>query len=174
MFSVLVRQLAALACAIAVAATALGAQSEDTSRRPSLVIGGPSSVGVQFPVTARLALRPDLSLTRTTFNVSGSETKFVNVGVGIGLLVGLGEVEGLQTYLMPRVALARNTFDNGSFTDLWFFDAAFGVAAPIAKRLSFFAEIGPRVTYSDQSTPALTNRTTNLVARSSLGATFRL
>lgn len=150
----------------------LAAQNASLARRPALVIAGPSTVGLQFPITARLMLRPDLSLTRLTFNVAGNETKFVNVGVGIGVLVTLSEIERLHTYVAPRVALSRNTFDDGSFTDLWFFDAAFGVAAPLTSRLAIFGEVGPRVTYTDQSTAALINRTTNLVARSALGANF--
>lgn len=163
--------LAVAALLILTAATA-AAQEASPTRRPALVIAGPSTVGLQFPITKRLAVRPDLSLTRTTFNVSGNETKFVNLGVGIGLLVRLREFEGAHTYVTPRVALSRNTFDDGSSTDLWFFDAAFGASAAITRRLAIFGEVGPRVTYSDQSTTAVINRTTNLVARSALGATF--
>lgn len=168
--------LIARACAatlmLALMAPRLKAQDAPFSRRPELVIAGPSTVGLRFPLTSRLALRPDFAMTRTTFNVSGSETKFVTLGVGLGLLIGLGERDGVRTYVTPRVALARSTYDDGSFTDLWFFDAAFGASAPISKRLALFGEVGPRVTYSDQSTTAVTNRTTNLVARSALGATF--
>ncbi len=155
----------------------LGAQ--DTLSAPAaehsglgLVIGGPSSVGLRIPLTARSALRPDLSVTRTTFNVGASESKFVNVTLGLGLLIRLRESGSLTTYVTPRIALSRNTFDNGSFTDQWFLDAALGVSAPIARRLSLFGEVGPRLTYTDQSTTSLVNRTTNVVIRSSLGATL--
>jgi hypothetical protein len=160
------------ALATLVVASPLAAQDESISRRPALVIAGPSTVGLLLPLTARLALRPDLAITRTTFSVSGSETKFVNLSVGLGLLVRLREFDGMHTYVTPRVALSRSTFDNGSTSDLWFFDAAFGVSAPLATRLAIFGEVGPRVTYSDQSTPGATNRNTNLVARAALGATF--
>jgi len=166
-----VRALVA-AFATLVIASPLAAQDETVPRRPALVIAGPSTVGLLLPLTARLALRPDLAMTRTTFSVSGSETKFVNLGVGLGLLVRLGEFDGMHTYVTPRVALSKSTFDNGSTSDLWFFDAAFGVSAPLTTRLAIFGEVGPRVTYSDQSGPGATNRTTNLVARSALGATF--
>jgi hypothetical protein len=161
------------AFAMLAGAAPLAAQDEAVSRRPALVIAGPSTVGMLWPITARLALRPDLAVTRTTFSVSGSETKFVNLGVGLGLLVRLREFDGMHTYVTPRVALSRSTFNDGSTSDLWFFDAAFGVSAPLVKRLAIFGEVGPRVTYSDQSTTGATNRTTNLVARSALGATFR-
>jgi hypothetical protein len=158
--------------ALPLVAPALGAQESATPNRPALVIGGPSTLGLEFPITERWTLRPDLSLTRTTFSVSGNETKFANLGVGLGLLIGLGEHEGVRTYAMPRVAISRTTFDDGGISDLWFFDAAFGASAPVTKRLALFGEIGPRVTYSDNSTASGTNRTTNLVARSSIGINY--
>ncbi len=174
------KRAAALLTAVVVAATPLGAQGEAQDalqgealgRRPALVIAGPATVGLQIPLSARLTLRPDLSITRTTFNVSGNESKFVNLGLGLGLLVRLGQFDGMHTYVAPRVAISRSTFDDGSTSDLWFFDAAFGVSAPVTKRLAIFGEVGPRVTYSDQSTSTVENRTTNLVARSALGVTF--
>jgi hypothetical protein len=161
---------------IALSALPIGAQErtdgDDTAAlRPALVIGGPSSIGVQLPLTPRILLRPDLSVTRTTFNVGATESKFVVVTLGMSALVWLREREALRTYAAPRVALARSTYDNGSFTDQWFFETAFGVSAPLTRRLAIFGEVGPRVTYTDQSSVVLVNRTTNVVIRSGLGAT---
>lgn len=156
---------------LAASSVALHAQT-DEHRGPALVIAGPSTVGVKFPLTKRLALRPDLSLTRATFKVSATESKFVNLSVGLSVLIALSELDGLQTYAAPRIAISRNTFDNGSFTDLWFFDLAVGAAVPLTKRVAIFGEVGPRVTYTDQSTPGVVDRTTNLVGRSALGATL--
>lgn len=161
----------------ALPALSLGAQerasaADAAAPRPALVIGGPSGVGVQMPLTRRLALRPDLSVTRTTFNVGATESKFVVVTAGLSALVALRERATLRTYAAPRVALARSTYDNGTFTDEWFFEAAFGVSTPLTPRLAIFGEVGPRVSYKDLSTAALVNRTTNVVIRSGIGATL--
>lgn len=148
-------------------------QNEASARRPSLVIAGPSAFGLVVPITPRLRLRPDFSVSRSTFNVGSSESKFVNTSLGLSLLVALNKDLRLVTYAAPRIALSRNTYDDGSIADLWIFDTMYGAHATITPRFGLFSEVGPRVTYTDQSTPGAINRTTAATIRSSLGATLR-
>lgn len=169
-YHTIVRAVATAAIAIAPAAAA--AQEDAPSRRPALVIGGQSTVGVSIPVTKRMSLRPDLSLTYSTFNSPGMESSLLNLGLGVGVILHLRDLEGVTTYLAPRIAVTRAIPDVGSSSDLWLADVALGLSAPLAKRLALFAELGPRYSYAERTNPLAAARTASISARSVMGATF--
>jgi opacity protein-like surface antigen len=103
---------------------ATAARAQDDSRF-GLTMGYPASIGVLWRVSDRVAVRPEVSFTKTntestavtTIFGPGGPTTFTsqvtndswNVGTGASLLVNVGRWESLRSYVSPRFAYTRST-----------------------------------------------------------------
>lgn len=160
---------AALAVGVAPAVSDAGLRAQDAPRL-ALVLAGPSSLGVELKVLPRVHLRVDGSMSRTTFTINGAESTTTSTGTGLSVLFGLGgDGDRVWTYLAPRVALARVTFDDDTFADTFIGDALFGTRVSFARRVALFGEGGVRITTADNSTPATSNTNVAFALRSHLG-----
>lgn len=156
-----------LGAALSAPASVLRAQD---APRVALVLAGPSSLGVELKVLPRVHLRADGSLSRTTFTINGAESTTTSAGGGLSVLLGLrGDGDRVWTYLAPRVAIARVTFDDGTYADTFIGDALFGTRVSIARRVALFGEGGLRITTADNSTAATSNTNIAFALRSHLG-----
>lgn len=149
-------------------------EESENARRPALVLGGPSVIGVLLPLSDRWALRPDASLQRTEFKVGTTSTVIWNQGIGLSVIRSLGGVGTVSTYLAPRVGLARTKLGDGSNSDTWVFDVPLGVRAAVASRVDIFGEAGLRATRNRQPSGGSSNTTETASLRSAIGISIRL
>ncbi len=169
-----------LALLLALSGT-LAAQSPDPTPSPAadappgraLVIAGPSSLGLLLPLGGRWSLRPDVSLTKTTFKVAGSTSRITVESVGLSVLYAMSRQAPLTTYLAPRAAISRTVFNDGSHTDTWIFDALYGADVTVGDRFSVFGEGGLRFTNVRPPSAGGSNTSSSLSLRSHLGVTVR-
>ncbi|MEZ5418843.1 MAG: hypothetical protein R2708_16095 [Vicinamibacterales bacterium] len=146
-------------------ATPSSAQPE---RRVGVTMGYPNGVGVLWHVTSRVALRPEINVTRSTVETttettvpafpgttstfattsSQSETTLV---AGLGLLVTLHDADRLRLYLVPRAAWFGSSRSNGgedalgsvsSDNDGVQASGSFGAQYGVSGRVAVFGELG--------------------------------
>src|SRR5438477_13164983 len=100
---------------ITIAAASSVSRAQDAPK-VGLTMGYPSSVGVLWRVADRVALRPEITLSRTTGESMGSDLAGVaplstdestGVGAGISALFYVGRWDALRTYVSPRFAYSR-------------------------------------------------------------------
>lgn len=85
--------------------------------RAGVTMGYPASVGFVFHVTDGVALRPELSFDKSSYDHSSSllGTSFSSssdhtvVGVGLSALFYVGRWDNLRTYVSPRITYTRAT-----------------------------------------------------------------
>lgn len=186
-----------LLCALVVWAVSARTGAAQDNGGVGLVMGYPGAVGVVWHVTERLALRPDVTLSRSTsestttasglFPTSSTTTSTSwSTTAGLGALITVTRLERVRIYVAPRVAWMRNTSDNraGVSGDLAAFDvtttglvssASAGTEYRPHDHFAVFGELG--LQYSElTTTSAFTgsrNRTENTSAgvRSAVGVT---
>jgi opacity protein-like surface antigen len=93
---------------------AAGAASAQDAGSVGVVMGYPSQVGVLWQVTDRFALRPDVSLSRTSIDTTStspfgasSSTDGWTVGFGVSALIRLRQWDAVRTYVAPAVGYTR-------------------------------------------------------------------
>jgi hypothetical protein len=143
------------------AALALGlasGTSAQESPKVGVVMGYPASVGVLWHVTENVAIRPDLTASRTTGDsttagipASSVSSTAWQLGVGASALLYLTSHEGLRTYVSPRFVYSRNssstdTTPGGSasenVTETYSVAGSFGVQYSLVRRFAVFGEVG--------------------------------
>ena len=141
-------------------------------RSVGLVIGYPTSAGVLWHISDRIALRPDVAINRqsieTTSTVSGlgpsitstSTTTGWNTSVGMSALFYLGPRTDLRFYLTPRVAYQWASTETEtapplpqlssyeSESDGFLAAGSFGAQYQVHERFGVFGEIG--LSFSEQ------------------------
>jgi hypothetical protein len=147
------------------------ASAQDTPR-VGISMGYPASIGVIWEVTERLALRPEISVQKS----SGESSDFISLGVstgeiqdtttidasstsdlwqvtvGLSALVYLSKHDALRTYVSPRWAYSRMSNSTvSSLSDLRNFGStasghvisgSFGAQYALGRRFSAFGEVG--------------------------------
>jgi hypothetical protein len=151
-----VRTLGLMVMAVALAANLASAQDEP---RVGVVMGYPASVGIIWHVTDGIALRPEISATRSTGDLTAttslSSTTSSNdnwqVLFGGSALFYLSKHEGLRTYLSPRWAYTRveststtspPTITSSSASSVQFVSGSFGAQYTLGRRFAVFGELG--------------------------------
>jgi hypothetical protein len=163
-----------LMLAVAAPARAQDASEDaENARRPAIVLGGPSAIGFHLPLSERWALRPDASLLRTEFTVASTSTVIWNQGVGLSVIRELGGRGGVNTYLAPRLGLARTKLGDGSNSDTWLLDLSAGARAAVVSRFEIFGEAGLRTSRNTQPSGGSANRTETAGFRSAIGLNIR-
>jgi len=107
-----------------------------------LTMGYPASLGVIWHATDKIVIRPDISMSRTS---SESETSFFgesssldgwSVSVGASGLFYLRKWDTVRSYVSPRLAFGRSSFDTSS-------DFGPSTAKSISAFLSFGVQYTP-------------------------------
>lgn len=190
---------ALLAGVMTMAAQPAAAQGAGTV---GVTMGYPGALGVVWHITDRLALRPDVAITRTDAETvttptgsfagvpgltSTSRSESWGSTVGLSALVTVSTIDRLRLYLVPRVAYSRTTADNEtglegalsgyeSTTTGVTASGSFGTQLSLHDRFAVFGELG--LQYSTQSTTSdflgarNESEGTSFGLRSAIGVTF--
>jgi len=144
-----------------------------------VTMGYPSSIGVIWQVTGRVAVRPEMTLSRVTGDSSANDlagaaplsTDETNgVGTGISALFYLGRWDALRTYVSPRFAYSRNSTSastanagspstSDSTVSSYVTSGSFGAQYALGRRFGLFGEVG--LSYSRTSTSLSSSLATN-------------
>ena len=196
-----VRLMGALLAGAMVLAMAARPVSAQEAGDVGVTMGYPGAIGVVWHITDGLAVRPDLTLSRTTSESSttsssvfgGQSLSSSNTSEGWGTTVGLSAlvnvrtIERLRLYVSPRLAYSYSSSDNetGLTGSLSAFNAtttgivasgSFGSQYNVHDRFAIFGELG--LQYSSLTTesdfPGSSNQTdsTSFGLRSAVGVTF--
>lgn len=184
--------LALVVCVSVVAARPAAAQP---SRTVGVTMGYPAGIGVLWHVTDRIALRPDVVLSRGTTDTtsrSGNTVIATNsqtdwtASAGLSALVTLRDIDRLRLYAVPRLAYVRaETSDAGSSgglsglgglessTDGVLASGAIGAQYGLGDRVAVYGEAGvqyQRQTYESNFGSSRSTATLSQVGlRSALG-----
>lgn len=189
------RNLVYLVVVLAVSA-ARGAAAQDAGA-VGVVMGYPGALGVVWHVTDGIALRPDVSLTRSTSETTStglggtlttvSTGEGWNTAVGLSALVTLKTVDRLRLYVAPRLAWSYSNSENGSGaagTGIAFTtttkgligSGSFGTQYQLHDRFAIFGELGLQYSGLDSTSDFPGSRSsgdsTTIGLRSAVGATF--
>jgi hypothetical protein len=132
------------------------------AHKVGLTMGYPSSVGILWNVSRRVAVRPEISFTWTSNEFTSaldakSTTTATAVGGGISGLFYMTTADKLRTYISPRFTYGRLTtetttqgFPNGTSGSGNTYSAAgsFGAQYAAGDRFTIFGEVG--IGYSTQ------------------------
>ena len=196
-----VRLMGALLAGAMVLAMAARPVSAQEAGDVGVTMGYPGAIGVVWHITDGLAVRPDLTLSRTTSesrttsssvfggqSLSSSNTsEGWGTTVGLSALVNVRTIERLRLYVSPRLAYSYSSSDNetGLTGSLSAFNAtttgivasgSFGSQYNVHDRFAIFGELG--LQYSSLTTesdfPGSSNQTdsTSFGLRSAVGVTF--
>jgi len=164
-----------LLLALATLAGAPRAARAQDQARVGLTMGYPSSVGVIWQAAERVALRPEITLSRSTGDSATNDllgaapvstTDSTGVGVGVSALFYLHRWDGLRTYVSPRFSYARtstsasttsSTSTSEATTSAYLTSGSFGAQYSLGRHFGLFGEIG--LGYTSTST-ALTSTLT--------------
>jgi hypothetical protein len=166
---------------VAIVGAACAARAQDAGK-VGLTMGYPSSVGVIWNVSDRVAVRPEIGLSRMTgdatgFDVAGpapiSTNDSTGVGVGISGLIYVGRWDALRAYVSPRFSYARNSASAGTSSSTSFSESlsssyltsgSFGAQYSLGRRFGLFGEIGlGYTTTTSSSTSTLTTGSVSIV-----------
>ena len=149
-----------------------------------VTVSAPSSIGVIWHVTPRLAIRPDLSFSFSGSDGEGNgpDLSSHTMSLGGSVLFYTGRWDNFQTYITPRLSYSwsgSSSEGSGDFEasqDGWGLSGAFGGQYTLGTRFAVFAEAG--LAYSSHTTEIPSSfsdngRTTwNFGSRAAIGATL--
>jgi hypothetical protein len=146
-----------------------------------VTINAPTTIGVLWRVGDAFALRPEITLSRTTDESTGNDLLSVAppittddntaVGVALSALWYVGHKEALRTYVSPRFSYSRTTFSASTPTNtilgpstsestisVYSASGSFGAQYSLGRRFGVFGELG--VAYSRTNTLQMSTFTT--------------
>jgi Outer membrane protein beta-barrel domain len=159
------------------------AAAQDTPRF-GIVMGYPAQIGAIWTIADRVAIRPELNWTRSTFDSVGTSTVFnptgttttvfTNtsesnaIGTGVTALIYMSTHDALRTYAAPRVAYSRTTSSNDvggaplnivvspvdTTSSTFAVSGSVGAQYAVARRFAIFGELGLQVGRSTMSPPS--------------------
>jgi hypothetical protein len=157
------------------------ASAQDTPK-VGVTMAAPSAIGILWQVADRIAVRPEVTLSRTAAESNQTDpigSPLVTshdsyaVGVGIGALFYVGRWDSLRTYLVPRFSYTRsstsaainnNTILGPSTSESrasnYQTSGAFGGQYTFGRHFGLFGEAG--VSYTRTNTSASTSFTTTV------------
>ena len=162
-----VRVMLLVVCGLMGVAANVEAQDQG---RIGVTTGYPGVIGVQWHVSDRVAVRPEISFSKADTSSDGlvdATTDFWSLGTGVSVLVFSNVSDNLRTYVAPRFSYARTHGDGdvtSSTTDSYTVAGMFGAQYSLGQRFAGFGELG--FGYTRQSGSATTTvineiRTTN-------------
>jgi hypothetical protein len=177
-----IRRLLSLVGCVVLAGTA-AAQAQDT-RQVGVTIAYPTSVGVLWPISDRVSLRPDFTYSGSSSEASsGFEASSWSIGTGVSVLFYLTEHDHVRTYFSPRFDYSRSSSRSGTSgipippidTSRWASggSGAFGVQYKPGDKFGVFGEVGFGVSYAKlPSVTGTQGHTTGWGLRSGVGVIF--
>lgn len=180
-----IRRSAVFALAALLAASA-SASAQD--KKVGLTMGYPSSVGVVWHLSDKVALRPELSLAggsaETSASGFSSETDSTTIVTGISALFYLNTADKLRTYVSPRFtyAHATTTSNLSSITNSTAKSTAnntggqgsFGAQYYVSSRFAVFGELGLGFSHNESTSNLTPTKNTSWAwgTRSAVGIIF--
>jgi hypothetical protein len=165
-----------LSITLAIGLLACRTGSAQEKGKAGVTLGYPASIGVIWHVTDRVAIRPELSLSFGTSEVTTTSasvlpgvggtgvrtnTDSTAVGVGVSGLYYLSKAASLSSYVSPRFLYTHNRITSESSTDLlgasflngssYALSGSYGVHYTPITRIALFAEAGIGFTDSSSS-----------------------
>jgi hypothetical protein len=154
---------------------ALAASAQDQPKI-GLTMGYPSAIGVLWQVADRVALRPELTATKSSSESASADsivgssgstpTNNWQLGVGVSALFYVSRSDALRTYVTPRFAYAKTStstnlaststssaLDGRSYTTA----GSFGGQYALGRHFGVFGELG--VSYTSATTETSTIQT---------------
>ena len=167
---------------------ARGTASAQGAGKLGVTMGYPSSFGIVWHVSDKVAIRPELTITVSSSESSNSsfsaENDTWNLGTGVSVLFYLKSYDQLRTYFSPRLSYNRNTNENTSSGITTSTSEAtstntgvagmFGAQYGLGDKFSVFGEVGVGYTRSETSgSPQVTKSSGNsLGTRTGVGVIF--
>jgi hypothetical protein len=148
-----------VAIVVLLSAAAVRPAAAQPARTVGVTMGYPAGIGVLWHVSDRIALRPDVVVTRGTTSTTtrsiggattGAQTDWTASG-GLSALVTMRDIDRLRLYVVPRVAYVRaesSTDDTtglgafGSSTDGVLASGALGAQYGLGDRVAVYGEAG--------------------------------
>ena len=167
----------ALAITLLTGLFAANAGAQD-HQKIGVVFAVPATVGFEWEVTPRLALRPDVAFARSARSssapIGGFSFDSREVSVGLSAVFYVGNLAPLRIYLSPRYEhqLARNGELPANTDTRSAYAASVGAQYDLAPRFAMFAEAGVGYTRSRNTFGGTSGVTTftSLANRATLGA----
>jgi hypothetical protein len=135
--------------ALLVSGSSVGeAQAE---RHLALTVGQPGALGLLWHAGKQLALRSDLTWSRTSGeSPGGSESSSWSATAGLSALLPLVRIDSVRGYFVPRFSYRHLSSDGITRSKTYSLDGGFGVQHDLARRLAIFGEAGLRYSYVTQ------------------------
>jgi len=159
-----------------VAPAPLVAQEALDARR-ELVLGGPTAVGVLFPISERWSFRADGTVGGTVSGVGG--TSAIGPSAGWNYVIGasmLRHVPGdgpVRSYLLGRLGYQRSMPGGSAATQTFIYGAGFGVSMRVADQAAVFSELTAQFNYSTSNVGGQRPYVTSWNTTNRVGVTVR-
>ena len=161
-----------LSVAVLTAVGAVSTASAQDQGKLGITMGYPASVGVVWPVTETVAIRPELSFAGSSSDSSGSafesEADGWAVGTGVSALFYLRKYDNLRTYFTPRFTYSRttSTVTSSSFTNTESTSTStstglagsFGAQYSLGDKFAVFGEVGLGFNHSTGKSSTTTSK----------------
>jgi hypothetical protein len=126
---------------------AANADAQDRGRI-GLTTGYPSAIGLQWHVSDRIAVRPEISFSKadtSSDSIVDATTDFWSLGTGVSLLFFSPVTDNLRTYVAPRFSFSRTHGSSDvstSTSDSYLVAGMFGAHYLLGQRFALFGELG--------------------------------
>jgi hypothetical protein len=128
----------------ALAAVPAGAQDHG---KIGITLGYPAAVGVLWPVSDAVAIRPDFRISGSSTDPAG--TSSWTLGAGVSALLYMRAVENVRPYFSPRIDYQRSSLEitalgieQSRASDAWGVAGSFGAEYRPNRKLGVFGEAG--------------------------------
>ena len=155
-------------------------------RRVGLTMGYPTSVGVLWHVTDRIAIRPEIDASRTKVKsettstlapiLNETESSATSIRPGISALIYLVRQDDLRLYVSPRYSyiFSDSSQSGASESSFWLLSGSIGAQHKLGSRFAVFGELGieysrSTIRISDLSFLSGTSRRSTIGSRSGAG-----
>jgi hypothetical protein len=145
------------------------AHAQDAGR-VGLTTGYPASIGIQWHISERTAIRPEISFATSSSSsqsLINATTDFSSFGTGVSLLFFSPLRDNLKLYVAPRFGYSRTsgtTEFTESNTDIYSIGGSFGGHYALGRRFALFGEAGFQYSHQHgaiKSSPASALQTTS-------------
>jgi hypothetical protein len=159
-----------------VGAIASIAHAQDAGR-VGLTTGYPASIGIQWHISERTAIRPEISFTTTSSSSQSlidATTDFLSFGTGVSVLFFSPVRDNLKLYVAPRFGYSRTsgtTEFSESNTDIYSIGGSFGGLYALGRRFAVFGEAGFQYSHQNGSIKSSTASALQTTSRGDSAAT---
>ena len=133
--------IASLFVAVAFASTT----SAQTAGSVGLSFQTPAAIGVLWHASDKMALHPELAISRSTTDNGTTDVTTNGWGVALGVPFYMSNADDLRTYVSPRIGYSSSDTDAGTSTSTITqlnLSLSYGAHYSLGKRLAAFAETG--------------------------------